>query len=56
MCVVFPSWATFVKEVLPAMVRKTMQLHVLSGLLRQQHYQLILIFRCLEVAWTPLPY
>jgi hypothetical protein len=30
--VVFPSWATFVEEVLPAMVKTTMQLHVLPRL------------------------
>jgi hypothetical protein len=29
---VFPSWATFIEEVLPIMVKKTMQLHVLLGL------------------------
>jgi len=31
-CVVFPSHVTFVEEVMPAMVKKTMQLHVLLGL------------------------
>jgi len=30
--VVFPSWVMFVKEVLLAMVKKTMQLHVLPEL------------------------
>jgi hypothetical protein len=28
----FPSWATFIEKVLPTMVKKTMQLHVLLGL------------------------
>ncbi len=31
-CVVFPFHVTFVEEVMPAMVKKTMQLHVLLGL------------------------
>jgi hypothetical protein len=34
MHVVFPSCATFVKEVLPIMVTKTIQLHVLPGLVK----------------------
>ncbi len=32
--VVFPSWVMFVKEVLLAMVKKTMQLHVLPELVK----------------------
>jgi hypothetical protein len=31
-CVVFPSRITFVEEMLPTMVIKTMQLHVMLGL------------------------
>jgi len=33
-CVVFPSCATFVEEMLLVMVTKTMKLHVLPGLAR----------------------
>jgi hypothetical protein len=44
----------FVEEVLFAMVKKTVQLHVLLRLAEVGKCQLILIFRCLEVAWTPL--
>jgi hypothetical protein len=55
-CDFFFSYFALVEEMIPAMIKKTMELHMLPNLASAIIMKQVLIFKCPKVEWTPLPW